>query len=204
MLRAFCSPKHCGEKARTCATANCSMGGVRTDLEGHTSLAGLYAAGEVASTGVHGANRLASNSLLEGLVFGARAGKKMRDELRKRPARNQTAPRSAYSNGPVDPASEEIVREIQDLMWREVGIVRTAQGMKGAIEQLSQLVSRVAHPHSRRAWEAQNLQRVGLLVARSALARQESRGAHYRTDFPTHNDAKFLKHTVVSGEAVRF
>ena len=184
--------------------AHYSMGGVRTDLDARTSVAGLYAAGEVASTGVHGANRLASNSLLEGLAFGARAGKKMRDELRKRPAKKQTTPRAAYSNGPVEAASEEIVREIQDLMWQDVGIVRTGQGMKRAIERLTQLAPRVAHPHTRRAWEAQNLQSVGLLAARSALARQESRGAHYRTDYPTHNDTKFLKHTLISGETVRF
>ncbi len=184
--------------------AHYSMGGVGTDLDARTSVAGLYAAGEVACTGVHGANRLASNSLLEGLVFGARAGKKMRDELRKGPARKQAAPRAAYSNGPVESAHEEIVREIQDLMWRDVGIVRTAQGMKRAIEQLTQLAPKVSHPHTRRAWEAQNLQSVGLLVARAALARQESRGAHYRTDFPAHDDAKFLKHSLISAESVRF
>ena len=89
-------------------------------------------------------------------------------------------------------------------MWQDVGIVRTGQGMKRAIERLTQLAPRVAHPHTRRAWEALNLQSVGLLVARSALARQESRGAHYRTDYPTHNDTKFLKHTLISGETVRF
>jgi len=184
--------------------AHYSMGGVRTDLDARTSVAALYAAGEVASTGVHGANRLASNSLLEGLVFGARAGKKMRDELRKGPTKSLTTPRAAYSNGPVDAASEEIVREIQDLMWQDVGIVRTGQGMKRAIERLTQLAPRVAHPHTRHACEAKNLQTVGLLVARSALARQESRGAHYRTDYPDHNDAKFKKHSLISGETVRF
>jgi L-aspartate oxidase len=184
--------------------AHYSMGGVRTDLDARTSVAGLYAAGEVASTGVHGANRLASNSLLEGLVFGARAGKKMRDQLHKGPAGAQMPIREAYSNGPVDATAEEVVREIQDLMWQDVGIVRTAQGMKHAIEHLGQMSSRVGNPYTRRAWEAQNLQSVGMLIARSALARQESRGAHYRTDFPTHDDAKFLKHSLVSGNSVRF
>jgi len=184
--------------------AHYSMGGVRTNLDARTSMAGLYAAGEVAFTGVHGANRLASNSLLEGLVFGARAGKKMRDELRKGTIKTPAPPRAAYSNGPVEAPTEEIIREIQDLMWQEVGIVRTGPGMKRAIEHLTQLAPRVAHPHTRRAWEALNLQTVGLLVARSALARQESRGAHYRTDYPDHNDTKFLKHSLISGETVRF
>jgi len=76
--------------------------------------------------------------------------------------------------------------------------------MKRAIEHLTELALRVAHPHTRRAWEALNLHTVALLVARSALARQESRGAHYRTDYPDHNDTKFLKHSLISGETVRF
>ncbi|HTR65565.1 MAG TPA: L-aspartate oxidase [Terriglobales bacterium] len=184
--------------------AHYSMGGVRTDLETRTSLPGLYAAGEAASTGVHGANRLASNSLLEGLVFGARAGHRMRDDLRKKPSRTKAPPRAAYSNGPVDSGLEQAIGEIQDLMWQDVGIVRTREGMKSAIDRLQQLAPRVAHPHTRRAWEARNLQTVGLLVATSALAREESRGAHYRTDFPEHDDAKFLKHSIRQGDSIRF
>jgi L-aspartate oxidase len=184
--------------------AHYSMGGVRTTLDAKTTIPGLYAAGEAAAVGVHGANRLASNSLLEGLVFGARAGKKMRDELRKGPAKHGGAPRAAYSNGPVDQDTDEVIREIQDLMWQHAGIVRTGKGLKQAIERLQQMASRVAHPHTRRAWEAQNLRTVGLLVARSALARQESRGAHYRTDFPAHDDAKFLRHSIAKGEEIRF
>src|SRR5580692_1091000 len=183
--------------------AHYAMGGVRTDLVGRCSLPGLYAAGEAAATGVHGANRLASNSLLEGLVFGARAGKTMLDELRHPPASTAKS-RRAVSNGPVDTATDEVIREVQDLMWRDVGIVRTGTGLKAAIEHLSRLAPRVAHPQTRRAHEAQNLHALGLLVARSALAREESRGAHYRTDFPVHNDAKFLKHSIAKGDAIRF
>src|SRR5256885_3902099 len=176
--------------------AHYSMGGVRTDLNGRATLPGLYAAGEAAATGVHGANRLASNSLLEGLVFGERAGKNMRQELRpSRPAKAEQ-PRAKYSNGPVDVGKEEIVGEIEDLMWQDAGIVRTGKGLKQAIQQLEKLGPRVTHPQTRRAYEAQNLHAVALLVVRSALAREESRGAHYRTDFPAHNDAKFLKHSV--------
>jgi L-aspartate oxidase len=177
---------------------------VRTNLDGGTVVAGLYAAGEAAAVGVHGANRLASNSLLEGLVFGARAGKKMRDELRKGPAKKTPAPRAAYSNGPVDAGPEEAVREIQELMWQEVGLVRTGAGLRKAIEHLQEITPRVGNPHTRRAWEARNLHTAGLLVARSALAREESRGAHYRTDFPAHNDGRFLKHSIVQGESIRF
>jgi L-aspartate oxidase len=183
--------------------AHYAMGGVRTNLEGRCSLPGLYAAGEAAATGVHGANRLASNSLLEGLVFGARAGKTMREELRRAPA-NSGKPNRAVSNGPVEAATEEVIREVQDLMWRDVGIVRAGTGLKAAIEHLNRIAPRVAHPQTRRAHEAQNLHAVALLVARSALAREESRGAHYRTDFPAHNDAKFLKHSIIKGDSIRF
>jgi L-aspartate oxidase len=184
--------------------AHYAMGGVRTDLDGHTTLPGLYAAGEAAATGVHGANRLASNSLLEDLVFGARAGGKMRNELRRPAAQVESRPHAAYSNGPVDAGVEELVREIQDLMWQDVGIVRHAQGLKRSIEKLQNLGPRVAHPKTRRAYEAANMHTAGLLVARSALAREESRGAHYRIDFPAHNDAKFLKHSLVKADSVWF
>jgi L-aspartate oxidase len=184
--------------------AHYSMGGVRTDLDGRASIAGLYAAGEAAATGVHGANRLASNSLLEGLVYGARAGTVMREELEHRRPKVGGQPKVAYSNGPVDAGIEEVIGQIQDLMWNDVGIVRTRRGMQEAIYKLQELAPRVANPRTRRAYEAANLHVAGLLVARSALAREESRGAHYRTDFPDHDDKKFLKHSVVKGEKVLF
>jgi L-aspartate oxidase len=184
--------------------AHFSIGGVRTDLEGRTSLAGLYAAGEVAATGLHGANRLASNALLEGLVYGARAGKAMREEVKqaRKPAGGQK--KAASQNGPVDAGIEELIGQIQDVMWKDAGMVRTRIGMQGAVKVLEGLAPRVAHPRTRRAWEAANLHLAGLLVARSALAREESRGAHYRIDYPGHDDKKFLKHSVVKGEAIRF
>ena len=183
--------------------AHYAMGGVRSDLQGRTTLPGLYAAGEAAATGVHGANRLASNSLLEGLVFGARAGNTMRDELRNT-GKNSKGPRAALSNGPVDAGTEQLIAEIQDLMWQRVGVVREGAGLKHAIQQLEELAPRVAHPQTRRAHEAQNMLASGLLMARSALAREESRGAHYRTDFPAHDDAHFLKHSVLKGDTARF
>jgi L-aspartate oxidase len=183
--------------------AHYAMGGVRTDLDGRCTISGLYAAGEAAATGVHGANRLASNSLLEGLVFGARAGKAMREELRNVKGIAPPITR-AVSNGPVESTIEEVIHEIQDLMWKDVGIVRTGAGLKAAIEHLNRIAPGVAHPQTRRAHEAQNIHTLGLLVARAALAREESRGAHYRTDFPAHNDAKFLKHSILKGDSIRF
>ncbi len=184
--------------------AHYAMGGVRTDLDGRTTLPCLYAAGEAAGTGVHGANRLASNSLLEGLVFGARAGKKMRDELKAPVQKVSELPPAAYSNGPVSVPAEASVSELQDLMWKDAGIVRTGKGLKQAIARLEDIGTRVSRPHSRREFEARNLQIAGMLVARSALAREESRGAHYRIDFPDHDDVKFRKHSVLRGEKIRF
>jgi L-aspartate oxidase len=184
--------------------AHFAIGGVRTDLDGKTSLDGLYAAGEVAATGVHGANRLASNSLLEGLVYGARAGKAMRAELKEARKAVGRQKKAASQNGPVDAGDEELIGQIQDVMWKDAGIVRTRPGMQEAIRMLEGLSQRVAHPRTRRSYEAANLHLAGLLVARSALAREESRGAHYRTDYPGHDDKRFLKHSVVQGESLRF
>jgi len=184
--------------------AQFSVGGVRTDLDGKTSVPGLFAAGEVASTGVHGAERLPSNALLEGIVYGARAGKAMR-EVAKGTAKPGSEPQAAYSNGPVDTGVEDLISQIQQLMWNEVGIVRTRQGLQKAVKTLEEMKPKLEHPKTRRHHEAANLQLAATLVARSTLAREESRGAHYRMEYPDHDDKKFLKHSVVKGEgAVRF
>ena len=184
--------------------AHYCLGGVRSDLDGKTNVNGLYAAGEVAATGVHGANRLPSNALLEALVFGARAGRAMR-EVEKRAPRPGTEPQAAYSNGPVDAGVEDLIGQIQDLMWNEVGIVRTRMGMQKTVKALEEMAPKLAQPKTRRKHEAANLHLTASLLAKSALAREESRGAHYRMDYPDHDDKKFLKHSVVHvGGNVRF
>jgi L-aspartate oxidase len=183
--------------------AHYAMGGVRSDLEGRTSVTGLYAAGEVACTGVHGANRLASNSLLEGIVFGARAAQAMRNQPRADAVRDRSNSQSAA----VPQASKGVDREIariRELMWNNVGVVRSGDSLRHAIADLEKMTSELPPANSRRLCEAHNLRDVALLIARSALAREESRGAHYRTDFPAHNDAKFKTHSVVKGPAVAF
>jgi L-aspartate oxidase len=183
--------------------AHYAMGGVRTDLEGRTTLPGLYAAGECACTGVHGANRLASNSLLEGLVYGARAARTAAAEWKKA----VTVPiEEAVEFG--DPAkdceqADTVLRKVQGAMWRDVGVVREGQRLRAVIAELEALRTEVPGGCSRRAWEAANVLDTGLLIARSALAREESRGAHYRTDFPEHSE-KFVKHSVVRGGKIGF
>lgn len=169
--------------------AHYAMGGVRTDLEGRTSLRRLYSAGESACTGVHGANRLASNSLLEGVVFGARAGRAMQ-ECTSRPAASGEPPAE-----PQFPAISE--QELRALAWRDCGILRSGAGLQRACDTLEALpLARCPEAH-RGHYELRNMHIVSLMVARCALAREESRGGHFRSDFP-HKVPAFQKHSTIS------
>jgi len=161
--------------------AHYAMGGVTTDLEGRSSIAGLYAAGEVACTGVHGANRLASNSLLEALVFGARAGRSMS----KLPAGDSDAP--AFHSPMRTPVFTE--DELRDLTWRNCGIVREREGLETVIHRMEALEWNPVTQPSLGEIELRNLCEVAALIARGALWREESRGAHYRSDFPEKQEA---------------
>ncbi len=161
------------------------IGGVLTDLEGRTSMPSLYAAGEVAATGVHGANRLASNSLLEGLVFGERVALELarpRSGGPSPPARTLELPPRAGGGRPEDSAAIERVRT---RLWEDVGIVRTPEGLKGALDAFERLGQEVepASPDVLPGPVA-NAAFTASLIARAALERTESRGAHYRTDWP--------------------
>ena len=113
-------------------------------------------------------------------------------------------PKAAYSNGPVDAGIEELIGKIQDLMWKEVGVVRMRPGMQNAVKALEEMTPKLAHPKTRRSQEAANLHLCAQLVARSALAREESRGSHYRIDYPDHEDRRFSRHSVIRGEKVLF
>jgi L-aspartate oxidase len=165
------------------------MGGVRTDTVGRTSIPGLYAAGEVACTGVHGANRLASNSLLEGLVFGARAAAAAAGEA---PARVEAGePRDWDYGYEADWRIDDGTRaEVKRIMWDKVGIVRSYEGLQDALAGLEEIASRQLNT---RSWNFVTLAR---LVAQAALGRRESRGAHYRSDYPERDDKNFSHHTL--------
>ena len=165
------------------------MGGVVTDLDGRTTVPRLFAAGEVACTGVHGANRLASNSLLEGLIFGARAGRAMRDE-RLMPFSGPHLEIATSSVKPAPPSADE--RDVPDVMWRNVGLFRDGARLHRAVSVLEhrwrELRQRWQHGRlPTEEWRDANLVTVARLIARAALRREESRGTHYRDDFPAHD-----------------
>ena len=181
------------------------MGGVRTDLAGRTSLGGLYAAGEAACTGVHGANRLASNSLLEGLVFGARAAEAMvTDELPL--PRNDRTDKASIAPAPLGPDEEQRVEEtiarLQSAMWAYAGLLREEQTLRLGLEAVAECETALdelsrGNKTSRRLVEAQALCRVAGAILASAMARTESRGAHFRNDFPQRNDRDLQRHSVL-------
>jgi L-aspartate oxidase len=162
------------------------MGGVRTDLHGRTTVKGLYAAGEVSCTGVHGANRLASNSLLEGLVFGARAGKAMTEDnskfkIQNSKLENQKAESVALNL--TSGISTAVKKRVKRLMWERVGILRDKDSLIRAIKEFEQISKANLGVSSR------NFVTVAMLIAEAALRREESRGGHFRTDFPNRDDS---------------
>jgi L-aspartate oxidase len=188
------------------------MGGVRTNSWGETNIAGLYACGEVACTGVHGANRLASNSLLETVVFAKRIVSRTLEggptpTLASFEAQPLPPSDAMQRSGLYRPSGDAIPRvgaparalpfaeaglslaNLQSLMWDKVGIVRSGEGLAEAALTLSMWERSAPLPSDRPSHELTNLLLTGRLVAEAALIRRESRGAHYRTDFPRPDDA---------------
>ncbi|HET6481368.1 MAG TPA: L-aspartate oxidase [Actinoplanes sp.] len=161
--------------------AHYASGGVRTDLHGRTSIPGLYACGEVACTGVHGANRLASNSLLEGLVFARRIAD---DIARDLPPQAEPAPATAERGWVVAPA---IRGELQRTMTRGAGVLRSADSLAGTAKELARLAEQRDTPRNA-AWEATNLLTVATVLVAAARTRRETRGCHWREDFPVAED----------------
>ena len=177
--------------------AHYMMGGIAADLHGRTSIPRLFACGECASYGVHGANRLASNSLLDGLVFGKRSAAAMAQIEPLSPPEERRA--AAHDQVGVYAAPAPLKERIADLMWEQVGIIRTGDGLAQAQAQLQQWAEQIElrSQATLGELEAANMAQAGLVIAAAARHRTESRGAHYRTDFPE-SSQKWRKHVVIS------
>jgi succinate dehydrogenase / fumarate reductase flavoprotein subunit len=212
-------------------TAHYAMGGIPTDAFGRvikdgqgTTVEGLYAAGECACVSVHGANRLGTNSLLDLVVFGRRAGQHIGEYVKEvdYPSVSEDAAEKAsrwihqLTDGQAGPHGGNIIEELQTVMMEKVGIYRNQQDMQTAVDQTRELLERyqqVRVQDSSRAFntdlleliELRNLLDLSLLTAASALNRQESRGAHSREDYPDRDDDNWLKHTLayLDGDTVR-
>jgi L-aspartate oxidase len=185
-------------------------GGVATDQDGRTSIPRLYACGEVAMTGLHGANRLASNSLLEGLVFGHRAALHARARLAEDPTPPPTLP--DWNPGTAVNSDESVVvaqnwDEVRRTMWNFVGIVRSTRRLERARKRIAMLQDEIREYY----WdflvtgdllELRNIATVAELIVRCAMARRESRGLHYTLDYPDRDDVRWQRDTIISGSGI--
>ena len=179
--------------------AHYSMGGIRTDLDGRTNIHGLYAAGECSSLGVHGANRLASNSLLDGLVFGHRAALSARLQIMDFEFNSNIkldAPKFESSKlKEVEIQRYKLV--IKSAMWQGTGIIRSAETLNAALHRLEIVEKQIGNaPISFEEQELMNMLLAAKLITRAALDRTESRGAHYRSDHPKRDDSNWMRHLV--------
>ena len=187
--------------------AHYQCGGIKTDVNGLTTLPGLYAVGEVGSTGLHGANRLASNSLLEGLVVAHRACQAAIRDLPLRQA-GRTVSLPEWESGDVQNVDELVViyhnwDEIRRLMWDYVGIVRTTKRLQRASARLRNLQREIREFYwnfkiSVDLLELRNLATVAALIVDSALSRKESRGLHFTLDYPNQVGQRFERDTLLS------
>lgn len=172
--------------------AHYMVGGVKTDINGATNIKGLYAAGEVACTGVHGANRLASNSLLEGLVYGARVGRVMLDSLSTEKITHKPSPITHYFLSDM----EEIRASLRKVMWEKVGIIRCEDSLRSAQEKLAKWSFILDKTFlTRSGLELKNMLTVAKLITEAALLRKGSVGAHWRSDFPERSK-EWAKHII--------
>ena len=180
--------------------AHYMIGGIRVNTWGETSLPGLYAAGEASCAGVHGANRLASNSLLEVLVFGKRIiERSLTSETRAIPREWDGDLHRVMPHRNPTTIHPPCIADIQTLMWNNTGIVRNKEGLEKAAETLAGWQQAMKQPYDRTTWELHNMVSIGRLMTEAALMRTESRGAHYRTDYPSPQE-NWHRHIVLKAE----
>jgi L-aspartate oxidase len=180
--------------------AHYTMGGIKTNTRGETGIYGLYACGEAACTGVHGANRLASNSLLEGIVFGERIVANAEEIMYRRQVREEEIYQD-FDNSWVHIPPErgispiEAKQELQEIMWKNVGIIREQAGLKKANQNIERLYTFLCQGEDPLVYlEMVNMLTVARIVVQAALWRKESRGGHFRSDYPQRDDIRWIKH----------
>jgi len=179
------------------------MGGIATDTHGRTTVRGLYACGECACCGIHGANRLASNSLLDGIVYGDRCAEAMLGELPERRNGPMYAP-DAFDSGSM--GDKALRRRVQTVAWERIGILRSAEGLELARREMEESLHRPEPAVGEGDYEVGNMALVAYLMALAAFARTESRGSHYREDYPQRRDDVWRKHILLrrsGGNGVR-
>jgi L-aspartate oxidase len=187
--------------------AHYMIGGITVDDVGRTSLPGLWAAGEATSSGLHGANRLASNSLLEGLVFGLSTGIGASAAAAEMPDDFRIAPLSHHLPNEHRRMLDlsDIRNSLKSLLWRSVGVRRDATRLNGALESIktwrSYVLAQTFDDHQ--GWELQNMLTTGEIMVRAAIFRAESRGVHLRTDYPETDDQNWKAHVSIIGEQIK-
>jgi len=181
-------------------SAHYMIGGIKIDSWGATNIENLYACGEVAASGFHGANRLASNSLLECLVSGKRAGIAATESRTTKKIPHPSLNISINSRQPAGGINlEDMKNSLKSLMWQYVGIERNEEGLKFALRKMRFWSNYIMEAifENPDGWEVQNMTQIAILIAQSALLRKESRGVHFRTDFPKTDDKNYKRHIIV-------
>ena len=178
------------------------MGGIKTDVHGRTNIKGFYACGEAACNGIHGANRLASNSLLEGLVFGKRIALEASRLVSEKGENHQNSlHRVKYAEvcGETLKGEGSLKMRLRKLMTRNVGIIRNEKNLQEALQCIIEMQDKIKGKSydNIEQWELVNMLTLSELVVKSALIRKESRGAHYRTDYPQTDDINWKRNTIL-------
>ena len=191
-----------------CPTAHYICGGVKIDLDGKTNIKNLYTVGEASCSGLHGADRLASNSLTDGLVFGARLANYLEKSIKNKEISEIKINEKIIINKKSNKKTEILKSRLQNLMWDKVGIIRNRKGLNSAMKTIKRLEKQIKmikkEGINKNIIELDNMVLVSKLIAASALKRKESRGTHFIEEFPDRDDERWKKHSVISKRGINF
>ena len=189
-------------------TAHYSCGGIKIDLNAKTTISNLYAIGEVSCSGLHGADRLASNSLTDGLVFGTMLINFLKNKIKKTEINEIKSNKNFLINKKNNKKIDELDKRLKNLMWEKVGIIRAKEGISSALLELEKMEKEIVliekEGISKEIIELRNMIITAKLITKSAIARKESRGTHFVEDFPTRKDKEWKKHSVINKKGMKF